>query len=263
MKSDKRYKIALIVLSVLFIAQGALLVHFWKLSRPRPLKARQPLLIKGKIAIVLDDWGYNLNNLRPLADIKYPLTLSVLPNLPYSKAIARHGLSLGYEVILHLPMEPIEKYRLETDTILTSMDKDKIINIINRDLENLKGIKGVSNHMGSKATDDAHTMAVIFGELKKRGLYYLDSFVSPDSVCLNLARKMRLAFVRRDVFIDNKEDPDYIKSQIYKLKACARSHGQAVGIGHDRKITIEVLKEVMPQLEKEGYKFVFVSELVR
>jgi polysaccharide deacetylase 2 family uncharacterized protein YibQ len=40
-------------------------------------------------------------------------------------------------------------------------------------------------------------------------------------------------------------------------------YGQAIGIGHDRKITLEVLKEVMPSIEKEGYKFVFVSELIR
>jgi polysaccharide deacetylase 2 family uncharacterized protein YibQ len=43
----------------------------------------------------------------------------------------------------------------------------------------------------------------------------------------------------------------------------ARIHGQAIGIGHNQKITLEVLKEAMPELEKEGYKFVYVSDLVK
>jgi polysaccharide deacetylase 2 family uncharacterized protein YibQ len=74
---------------------------------------------------------------------------------------------------------------------------------------------------------------------------------------------MYLGFTKRDVFIDNKQSPDYIKGQVYKLKTRARIYGQVIGIGHDRKTTLEVLKEVMPQLEKEGYRFVFVSELVK
>jgi len=40
-------------------------------------------------------------------------------------------------------------------------------------------------------------------------------------------------------------------------------YGHAIGIGHDRKVTLEVLKEVMPELDREGFKFVFVSELVK
>lgn len=91
----------------------------------------------------------------------------------------------------------------------------------------------------------------------------MDSLVSSDSVGFDLAHKMQLGFIKRDIFLDNTETPEYIKGQIYKLKIRARVYGQAVGIGHDRRVTLEVLKEVMPQLEKEGYKFVFVSELIK
>jgi polysaccharide deacetylase 2 family uncharacterized protein YibQ len=228
----QKYKIVIIALSFIIIVQCGLLVHFWKLTQRRFPK---PALIKGKIAIVLDDWGYNLNNLNSLEQIRHGLTISVLPNLPYSRQIVQEAQRLGYEVILHLPMEPYEKYRLEKNTILTSMDEATIRGIVDNDLMNLKGIKGVSNHMGSRATDDIRTMSIVFKELKKRGLYFLDSFVSPNSVCLDLAHKMHLAFARRNMFIDNKEDADYIKSQIYKLKMRSRIYGEAIGIGHDRK----------------------------
>ncbi len=261
MERNKWYKIAVIVLSALVVIQACVLVYLlWRAVYLRPAR---PLPIKGKIAIVLDDWGYNLNNLNSLRQIKYPLTVSILPNLPYSSLVAQEAQKSGYEAILHLPMEPVEKYRLEKNTILTSMDETTIKDILDKDLDSLKGVRGVSNHMGSKATDDLRTMSIVFGELKKRGLYFLDSFVSHESVCLDLAHRTHLKVARRDIFIDNKLEPDYIKAQIYKVKNRARIYGQVIAIGHDRKTTIEVLKEVMPQLEKEGYKFVFVSELVK
>jgi polysaccharide deacetylase 2 family uncharacterized protein YibQ len=160
-------------------------------------------------------------------------------------------------------MEPHEKFRLERNTILTSMDEQTIRNIIIQDLDDIFYAKGVSNHMGSKATEDLKTMRIIFSELKKRNLFFLDCLVSPRTICSRLANKMHLGFVKRDIFLDNKEEAGYIKQQIRKLKTRARIYGQAVGIGHDRQITLEVLKEITPELEKEGYEFVFISELVK
>lgn len=255
------YKITIGVLSLVIILQWIFIII---VTRPKKIpEVKAPLAVKGRIAIVIDDWGYNLNNLYILDQIKYPLTCAVLPNLTYSKDVAQALHRNGYEIILHLPMEPAEKFRLEQNTIMTSMDGPTIIGIIDNDLVNIPYAVGVSNHMGSRAVEDLNTMTIIFKELKGRRLYFLDSLVSSKSVCLRLADKTDLLFAKRDVFLDNDEDPEYIKGQIYKLKTRARIYGQAIGTGHDRKVTLEVLKEIMPQLEKEGYKFVFVSELVR
>ncbi|MBU4473198.1 MAG: divergent polysaccharide deacetylase family protein [Candidatus Omnitrophica bacterium] len=261
MKRYERYKIVILVLSAVVIVESALLMQVWR-GRTRKVP-ELAVAIKGKIAIVVDDWGYNLNNLHILEEIKYPLSLSVLPNLPYSRHLAEKLGRRGFEIILHLPMEPYERVRLEEDTIMTSMDEPAIVNIIDRDLAGAPYICGVSNHMGSKATGDSKTVSIIFRELKKRGLYFLDSFVSAKSICADVAGKMQLSFARRDIFLDNKDNPVYIRKQIQKLKAKANIYGQAIGIGHNRKATLEALKEIMPIIEKEGYKFVFISELVR
>jgi len=261
MNEKKIYKI-----TILFLLGVIILQWIFMATRPRvPPKA--PLKIppesKGVIAIVIDDWGYNANNLEALSRINSPLTCSILPHLAYSKEVAEKLHERGMEVILHLPMEPHEQYRLEKNTILVSMDAATIRNIIEQDLNNLGFVKGVSNHMGSLATEDSRTMQVVFKELKMRNLYFLDSFVTSKSICPVIAHRVGLRFSKRDVFLDNLEDPGYIKKQIYKLKIKARTYGQAVGIGHDRRVTLEVLGEVLPELKKEGYKFVFVSQIVR
>ena len=258
MKKDLGYKIAIGVLAIIIILEWVFII-----TRPKIVPPRIPVAVKGKIAIVIDDWGYNLNNLHMLGQIKEPLTCSVLPNLIYSRRVAEELHSRGFQIILHLPMEPHEKYKLEKDTILTSMDEATIRDIVDRDLASIVYAKGVSNHMGSRATEDTRTMEIVFKELKKRRLYFLDSLVSAESICFELAHKMGLGFAKRGVFLDNEEEPRYIRQQLYKLKLKAKIYGHAIGIGHDRKITLEVLKETMPELEKEGYKFVFLSELVK
>jgi len=261
MKKDQGYKIAILILSVIVAVESILLTYLW-ISRPKKI-IKIPTIPKGKIAIVIDDWGYNLDNLYLLDQIKYPFTASLLPRLDYSKAVALELHKRGFQIILHLPMEPHEKYRLEKNTILTSMGEQEIINIIGQDLADIHYAIGVSNHMGSKATEDLRTMSIVLNELKKRNLFFLDSLVSPKTICSNLADKLHVGFAKRDIFLDNKEEVEYIKGQIYKLKRKAQVYGHAVGIGHDRKITLEVLKETMPELEREGYKLVFVSELVK
>lgn len=261
MRKDSRYKIIISALSAVVIIESALLVYL--VTAPLKKKVKAPLPKEGNIAIVLDDWGYNPNNLHLLEEIKYPLTVAVLPRLNYSALIARRAQEQGKEVILHLPMEPYEKFRMEHDTIMVSMDEAKIKDILDKDLANIASARGVNNHMGSKLTSDERALSIVFSELKKRGLYFLDSFVSPKSLGSSLASRIGLGFARRDIFLDNNSEPGYIKTQIEKLKTRSRQYGYAIGIGHDRKNTLQVLKEAMPEITKEGYKFVFVSELVK
>ncbi|MFA6350568.1 MAG: divergent polysaccharide deacetylase family protein, partial [Candidatus Omnitrophota bacterium] len=251
MKKDNKLITAIVILSAVILLQWIFIANIGKVKKieTKPIPRAIP-----RIAIVLDDWGYNLNSFGILDRIRLPLTMAVLPNLSFSKQAARELQRRGFEVILHLPMQPRENVRLEKNTILISSSEKEIISILNKDLSGMP-VVGVSNHMGSAATDDLKTMRVVFEELKKRNLYFFDSFVVSNSVCPELARKMRVRSAKRDVFLDNIADAQYIKNQIYKLKLRAKFYGFAIGIGHDRKLTLEVLAQVMPQLEKEGFKF--------
>lgn len=229
-----------------------------------PEKKIEPQAITGKIAIVLDDWGYNKNHLKQLEEIEGPLTIAVLPNLAFSKAVCYKASELNKEVILHLPLEPKNEAedRLEKNTILTTMPKEQIINILNSDFKSTPGLKGINNHMGSKATEDEHLMRIIFIELKKHGFYFLDSYTSK-TICKNLSGSIGIPYIQRHIFLDNDNDYDKIKLQLERLAMIAKQQGYAVGIGHDRLKTLQVLKEQIPQLKKQGFKFVYVSELLK
>jgi len=255
------------------IGRGGRALYILRLKEPKPrLKepevSKRPAVIPrrpaSKVAIVLDDWGYNMRNIALLDSIDIPLTLSILPSLPYSKRIAvREGQKENREVILHLPMEPgDETIRLEKNTLLTSMDKDKVLLLMEVSLSTVPNAKGASNHMGSKATQDETLVRTVMDELEKRDLYFLDSLATSGTVCEKEAKGRGMRFAKRDVFLDNVADKKYISGQMDKLIGQARRNGSAVGIGHDRRLTLEVIKEKAKQL-KDDYEieFVLTSEL--
>jgi polysaccharide deacetylase 2 family uncharacterized protein YibQ len=219
---------------------------------------------KGRIAIVIDDWGYSDRNLSLLEGIKYPLTLAILPFQIYSNKIAKFGHDKGYEIIIHMPMEPAYKEHvdLEPRTLMINMDKNTIRSTLKDAFDNVPYAKGMNNHMGSLATQNENFITEVLRELKKRSLYFLDSYVISSSVANDAAKKLGVKFAKRYIFLDNQSSPEYIRNQLNKLAQKAEKDGKAVGICHDRVNTIKVIKEEIPKLSEQGYKFVFVSEIV-
>jgi polysaccharide deacetylase 2 family uncharacterized protein YibQ len=253
------------------LARLAVLIVCWGLAvwfvRGR-VAPPMPPVAAARVAIVLDDFGYTAQTLPLLERLRYPVTCAVLPHLPYSAAVAETAHRRGNEVILHLPMEPHQEpgersQGLERGTIYTWMGAEDVQQRLDAAMASVPHLRGVSNHMGSKATEDPRLMRLILGCLKRRHLYFLDSFVTNESVAVEQAHQLALPCARRDVFLDNDLVEAHIVEQLDHLVAIARQRGTAVGIGHDRPVTLEVLRRMMPRYAKAGVTFVPVSKLVR
>jgi polysaccharide deacetylase 2 family uncharacterized protein YibQ len=216
------------------------------------------------LAIVLDDLGNTANNFDGLRRIGVPLTLAVLPGHQYSRQAAALAASIGADAILHLPLEPEKNVSgLEKSTITVNMDDARIKAIASGNMASLPGIKGVNNHMGSRATKDERVMRVVLSEVKSRGLFFLDSYTSPDSICAKVAGNIGLTYMKRDVFIDNIPDVPTIIDQIEYAARLARERGTVIAIGHDRPDTIRALEIAVPKLEKSGIRFIRLSDIVK
>ncbi len=216
---------------------------------------------QGKIAIVLDDWGYSLNQLPTLESIRQPLTVAILPGLAHSADVAKGAKAKGHEVILHMPMEALDSHApREAGTLLTHMSRQEILQHLTQSLESVPFARGISNHQGSKATADRPFMEVVLREVKRRRLYFLDSMTG-DSVCGDVAHHLKIPYARRAVFLDNDKSPAAIEGQLVELARLAGKKGYAIGIGHDRSVTMKVLQEALPALRQAGYTVVPVSEL--
>ena len=55
---------------------------------------------------------------------------------------------------------------------------------------------------------------------------------------------------------------DSIVTQLKKIETEVQKKNFLVAIGHDRTLTIEVLKEYVPKMQENGIEFVALSELI-
>lgn len=219
--------------------------------------------VKGKVAIIIDDMGYQRDVAEKIINLDYPITVSVLPFLPHSQAVAEMAKEKGLTVLLHLPMEPLNSgVDPGEGAILTNMDEQEIRTKILDGIEEIPYIEGVNNHMGSKATEEDHIMITVLGELKKRNLFFVDSMTTPHSIGYHLSKKMNIKTAQRDVFLDNEQNTDYILNQVMILKDIAQKKGSAIAIGHPYSSTVDVLLRLDSILEKEGIKIVPIKELL-
>ncbi|MEA3416266.1 MAG: divergent polysaccharide deacetylase family protein [Thermodesulfobacteriota bacterium] len=216
-----------------------------------------------KVAIIIDDIGYERRVAEKFLGLDVVLTFSVFPHAPFQQRIIREARAKGLEIMLHLPMEPDGYPEVDPgpDALLTSMSPDELIDQLNKNLDAVPLIKGVNNHMGSKITTESTRMYQIFSVLKKRGLFFVDSRTTPESICKPSARLLQVPFAERDVFLDHVQEPDFIRRQIKELIRIAEIYGTAVGIAHPHLITYEVFRDELPKLQKK-VRLVPASSLV-
>lgn len=135
--------------------------------------------VTGRLAVVIDDAGLDLESQRIYEEIGVPLTLAVMPNKMYTSEAAAEWSRYGMPVILHQPMEPVSGSGMEEKTILTSMSDEAIRYMLKESLEQIPQAVGINNHQGSRATTDARVMRVVMNELSHRGLFFLTAVPIP------------------------------------------------------------------------------------
>jgi len=228
---------------------------------PRP----QPRLNgKAELAIIVDDMGSSLQEVRSLTAIGVPLTLAVIPGLRHDREVAAYAAGQGAEVMLHMPMQSKEypKRRLEANGLLLSHDDQRLQELVEGYFEQVPQAKGANNHMGSGFTEDSAKMRLVLSMLKQRGIFFVDSVTTPASVGLRLAAELHVRSARRDVFLDNEQNEAYIRGQLNTAVGRARKTGRAIAICHPHPVTIATLAKELPALQQQGVTLVYASRLV-
>lgn len=218
----------------------------------------------GRAALVIDDFGYDLKIARKFINLPLAMTFSVLPHLPHTEEVAALASRHGHEVLLHMPMEPhgYPKSDPGRGALLVAMTPQAMVAEIDKALKENPYARGINNHMGSKFTEDAEAMTVVLRHLKERGFYYLDSYTSPHSVGMAVARDLGMPCLKRDIFLDHELTEDFVRRQVAELIRRAKIEGRAVGIGHPHPVTLKVLEQEAETFEKEGIEIVPLKKLL-
>jgi len=229
------------------------------------IKNREKDIVDGpKVAIIIDDLGYQMEIAERIMNLDYPITVSILPFLPYSSTVAQMAREKNKTVLLHLPMEPHNSnVNPGKGAIFSTMKEEEIRNKMTANFLEIPDIDGINNHMGSKVTENREIMEIVLSEIKERNIFYVDSVTSPYTVGYELSREMGIKTAYRSVFLDNEQEIEYIRSQLQLLKNYAIKNGNAIAIGHPYCNTVDVLYEAKNVLRAEGIEIVRLEELLR
>jgi len=230
----------------------------------------QPVALAGKsrvayIAVIIDDIGNSWSRGLQAIRLPGPVAISVIPDLPYSTRLAQHAHGRRKDVILHMPMEPMDRKELLAPIGLkTDMDMDRITASLESGFESVPHAVAMNNHMGSQYTSDSEAMARLMSVVreKKPELFFVDSLTTPKSKASAEAVAYGVPSLARDIFLDNERDEAAIEQQFDKLIAIARQRGYAIAIGHPFPETLSVLQRRLATLSDGDVRLIPLTMLV-
>jgi len=225
-----------------------------------PAAAGQP-----RVAIIIDDLGYELEAGRRAIGLPGPVTFAVLPGTPRAAALAEWAHERGKEVLLHLPLQAnVDDKVDEPIGIDLDMSRETLASTFDVALSSVPYVVGVNGHRGSLLTRHPGHMQWLMEEIRARDdLFFVDSYTTVHSVALQMATEAGVSAVRRDVFLDPDQSPETVVRQFERMKLLARRRGFVVAIGHPYRSTLELLERELPKLREQGIELVTISELVK
>ncbi len=242
---------------------------------PAPVPAGAPQWLKNAvpfpqplprpaIAVVIDDMGVDRARSARVVGLPGPLTLAWLPYAGDLRRQTRSARAAGHELMVHLPMEPQGG---DADpgpgALLVSLGQSEQMRRLDQSLAAFDGFIGVNNHMGSRFTEDSAGMTLVLAELQRRGLMFLDSRTTGNSVAPEVALRLKLPEIGRDVFLDHDMTPAEVAASLRRTEETAHRHGYAIAIGHPHDVTVDALVEWLPGLAARGFTLVPVSAILR
>jgi hypothetical protein len=216
------------------------------------------------VAVVLDDLGPDRARTERAIELAAPLTLSFMPYAPEVRQEAQAARARGHELLVHVPMEPLNHATdMGPNGLAVGLPADEVLRRLRWDLDRFDAYVGINNHMGSRFTADADAMQTVIGELKLRGLLFLDSRTSGRTVGAMLAQRAGVPFAERDVFLDDDQAPAAIAARLRDLEAAARRNGSAVAIGHPHDATLASLGAWIATLPEKHLQLVPLTAIVQ
>ncbi len=233
-----------------------------------PVAAQPTIHVRGGkgplLAIIVDDLGYDRAPADALLALSFPLTVSVLPHLPYSAEIAEEAHRRGDQVMLHLPMASAgDAAKPEAVELIPGMNPQEVAQALAAMLETVPHAAGVNNHQGSLATADARLMDELMPELRRRGLFFIDSRTTTETVAYDAAERAGVRAAFRRVFLDDTPTREAVLQQLELAARDAQKHGWSIAIGHPHPGTLAALEDGLPRLEARGIRLVFATDLAR
>jgi polysaccharide deacetylase 2 family uncharacterized protein YibQ len=204
------------------------------------------------VAIVIDDVGIDRPHSRRAWELPGTLTMSFLPYAKDLREQAKAARANGKEIMLHMPMEPTGHADPGPGALLVSMTENEIGRRTASALDGCDGYVGANNHMGSRFTAYKPGMQIVLQQMRARGMMFLDSRTTKETVGDQLAQEIGVPSMNRNVFLDDDETAAAVRRKLAETEEVARRQGFVVAIGHPHETTLQALADWLPTLSAKG-----------
>nr|WP_263326243.1 divergent polysaccharide deacetylase family protein [Neobacillus sp. Marseille-Q6967] len=219
-----------------------------------------------KAAIIIDDFGGGTGGVRDFLEGEIPITAAVMPFTENSKKHAKWAHKNGFEVMVHLPMQPKRGKRswLGPKPITVDLTPQEVKRRVEEAIESVPYAVGLNNHMGSLAVENEKIVRAIVEVAKERKMYIIDSGTSSKSKFPVIANELGVPLLKRDVFLDDISSSTHVRKQMERLAKVTEIKGKGIAIGHvgvTGKVCSVGVFQAMDEFKKRNIKIVPVSQL--
>ena len=214
---------------------------------------------KPKLVIIIDDVAFKYQ-VKLIKEIPFNITPSFFPPNkihPNTSIYAKEFKSY----MVHVPMQAFHFQKPEPNTLEINNSLKSIENRISLIKKEFPNAHFINNHTGSKFTSNYEAMKKLFKVLKENNLGFVDSKTTHLIQSYNVNKIYHIPLFSRNIFLDNKEDKQYILNQLKKAIKIAKKKGYAIAIAHPHKITLKTLKEAKNLLDQVDV--IYIDELAK
>jgi polysaccharide deacetylase 2 family uncharacterized protein YibQ len=215
-----------------------------------------------QLAIVIAGLGVsNATAAEALNKLPPAVTFALAPGGSGVERLAGKARSLRHELLLQVPMEPLESPDQEAPlrALSASLSPEQNIERLHWLMSRFQGYVGVANQMGDRLTASEAAFVPILREIGNRGLIYVDDGSSPKSLAGQIATTAGSGFAKANLVLDAVPSAVEIDRALAKLEGLARQNGMAVGFATAWPVVIERIAKWSKTVEGRGVSLVPIT----
>ena len=223
---------------------------------------------EGRLAVVVYGFTEDVERALGFFGLPAPFAVALPPAYPWSAATFRAARQRQREIVLHLPLEPVNYPSVNPGpgVILVTMKPAQVAATVRRHLDQAGRVVAVTNLMGSLATQDMTVMSAVYRELKRRQLTFVQMSAAAGSVCKPLAADVGVAYDEPDAVLDAEAraaTPKALDARWKQVLEQTRRRGQAIVMVRATGLTRTWLPKALAPNRLAGVEVVPLTALLR
>lgn len=221
-----------------------------EISYARPFENPQG---KPVVSIIVGGLGTSYRQSISMIDELPPeVTLSFVPTA--NNELLRYARRKGHEILLEVPMEPLERGRARAhpDMLLANSNGESNVLRIQSLLRGRRELYGVISQKGGKFVKSDGDIAPVFAHLERQNMAFFQHSTLTRTNFADAAAALNLPFAAAEENIDTEIRASDIEAKLFQLETQALDQGLSFGTGFAYPQTVDIVSRWARRLNEKG-----------